>query len=438
MRAGRGESTSTRSARRTASTTLWVTSSVVGRRAARTSSNRSPRRSRVISSRLANGSSRNSSCRLGDQRAGQRRALAHPARELVGVAAGAVGETDLGQHRRQQRRAVTAARRRPTRPGSPTFSRHVQPGQQAVILGQPADTPAGSRDGWGRAGQRDVPRVGWIRPLMMRSKVDLPQPLGPSSATRSPGATRRSIAIDRRRRPCRSRPENVWPMPRRLDGRAAIRRSDRAHASGTRALGRRSRPDQVAVAVDGLQDPVGERGVDVDGLAEAAVRQQRIVERLPLLGRRDQPMPYSRVTGPSAMSSSTLSIASWWLALLVRRELHHDVGGGLGVRLWRPGCRAASPSGSARGRPGRCPRAAGGSGRSGRATARRSRSGGTAGSGRRGAGACPARSTRRRGRHRSCRRQDARVEADRHFLDLRADRRRSWRASPDSPVSGAP
>src|SRR3712207_7282729 len=44
-----------------------------------------------------------------------------------------------------------------------------------------------------RSARATVPCAGRIRPLRMRSRVDLPQPLGPSSATSSPVVTRRSI-----------------------------------------------------------------------------------------------------------------------------------------------------------------------------------------------------------------------------------------------------
>ncbi len=83
------------------------------------------------------------------------------------------------------------------------------------------------------------PAVGGSRPARARSRVDLPAPLGPISATTSPRATERSM-------PCSTaRPPRATSRARAVEHDGPARRVARAPAGATVA-GRRARPGRPA------------------------------------------------------------------------------------------------------------------------------------------------------------------------------------------------
>ncbi len=96
-RPGRCDSTTTRSDRYTASGTEWVTNTTVVGSDSHRRASRWRMSSRVISSRAANGSSISSSGAPSAIARTRATRLLHPARQLVRVGVGEVGETDLGE-----------------------------------------------------------------------------------------------------------------------------------------------------------------------------------------------------------------------------------------------------------------------------------------------------------------------------------------------------
>ncbi len=123
--------------------------------------------------------------RLGDQRAGDRDAHLHAAGQFARIARAKSRKADAGQ--RIARRAWRRARRRRPRDRAaaahwrrrrPTASESA-PGTRSRCCARPAR-------------QATEPADGALRPAMMRSAVDLPQPEGPSSETNSPSRTSRS------------------------------------------------------------------------------------------------------------------------------------------------------------------------------------------------------------------------------------------------------
>ena len=125
-----------------------------------------------------------------DQRAGDADALAHAAGELLGIGRRELAEAGQGERRgdalaRARRRERTVLERQADIVGD------AAPGQQGEIL---EDVGEGI-ERIGGAGPEKVtrPAVGSSRPPTMPSKVDLPQPDGPISATVSPSAMSSSI-----------------------------------------------------------------------------------------------------------------------------------------------------------------------------------------------------------------------------------------------------
>ena len=68
-----------------------------------------------------------------------------------------------------------------------------QPGKQRPSLGHERQSPAGQEVGGHApdvlAGKLDLPEIGRLSPAIVSRVVVLPAPLGPSSATTSPGRT---------------------------------------------------------------------------------------------------------------------------------------------------------------------------------------------------------------------------------------------------------
>ena len=130
---GAGDSTSTRSARNTASGMLWVTSTIVVPVRCQRSSSSALNRSRVRASRALNGSSSSRTCGLERERPGDRDPLAHAARQR---------STAWRSRPREPRRGPAARRRRARVPRR----------------GQPASS-SGKRDVAGRRPPRQQPRL---------------------------------------------------------------------------------------------------------------------------------------------------------------------------------------------------------------------------------------------------------------------------------------
>ncbi len=197
MRPGRRDSTTARWARKAASTIEWVTNSTVIRRSRQSSWSCSSSCWRVISSSAANGSSSSSRSGLGHQRARERGAHAHAARELRRIAAGGVGETDLLD---RLARAVEPFRARDTAEleRQRDVVEQVAPRQQVGVLEDVGDRRVLGRFRRWRDGRSRtmVPRVGRSRPAISRSSVDLPHPDGPSRARNWPGWNAEVDAID--------------------------------------------------------------------------------------------------------------------------------------------------------------------------------------------------------------------------------------------------
>ena len=169
--------TSTRSARMSASSTSWVTSSTAGRWRSHSREHqavhgdpgqRVERAERLVQQEQAG---------LADQGPGQRRPLGLATGQRQRPGAGPFGQADLLQ-RPAGRRA-----RRPGRAARGHVGQHPAPGQQPRLLERDRDRcPARSTS----------PVTSRSRPASARSRVDLPVPLTPSMATNSPGAMSRS------------------------------------------------------------------------------------------------------------------------------------------------------------------------------------------------------------------------------------------------------
>ena len=130
-----------------------------------------------------------------DERAGERGALRHAARELMRIGLGEVAQVRQGRARNRRdvalastRRARRARSRHCSRP-SPTETASDPERRESAT--DPACRSAILRPKWTQL-------VGCSRPEMSRSSVDLPHPDGPSSATNSPAATERSIELEHR------------------------------------------------------------------------------------------------------------------------------------------------------------------------------------------------------------------------------------------------
>ncbi len=227
-RPGRGESTTTRSATRIASAMLWVTSTIVWAvRAQRRSSSRS-NRSRLSASSALNGSSSSStSGSSASARASATRCRVPPLSSdgRFVTMPGSSWTSSVSSRSRAARRS-----RRPAgqlqRVGD--VRRRAPPRQQARLLEDQPDRPDRARPSV-RSSRRTSPRSGARSPAMTRSSVDLPQPLGPISATMPPPGTSRS-------RPSRTGSRS----PARVGKDRS--RSRTARAPGPRTGSRASRP----------------------------------------------------------------------------------------------------------------------------------------------------------------------------------------------------
>ena len=199
MRPGRGESRRMRSARTSASSTLWVTKTTVGPAAPPVSRRSSACiSSRDWASRAAKGSSISRSSGSARERAGERHALLHAARELARPGVGEAGEADPRQHaRRRGRRARARARcgEREGDVGADASSRAA-----AGRTGRPLPRPRPGTGG-GAVHEDAGRRRGARRPATRRSSEVLPQPEGPSSTTSLAAAGGEVDAVEHR--PCR-------------------------------------------------------------------------------------------------------------------------------------------------------------------------------------------------------------------------------------------
>ena len=173
----------------TASAIEWVTSSAVVPDSAQIRSSSRFIRCRVISSSAPNGSSSSSMSGCQHQRAGDRDALLHAARQRV-------RQRVLESPQADQLDQIGGGARRA--PGAPAAD-HVE--RQLDILGAPYARAAASgleheaqrmrmaRRARRFAAERDGPANGCITSATSRSKVDLPQPLGPMIAPNRPAGT---------------------------------------------------------------------------------------------------------------------------------------------------------------------------------------------------------------------------------------------------------
>ena len=129
--------------------------------------------------------------RLDGERAGERHPLALAARELVRAAARPTSSArPAPAARRRGRGSRPWARLRIRRPKA-TFSRTLMCANGGVVLEHEADrrAPGAARCVTSRRRSATVPVSGGSRPAMIRSSVDLPEPLGPSSAVSEPSGT---------------------------------------------------------------------------------------------------------------------------------------------------------------------------------------------------------------------------------------------------------
>ena len=167
-----------------------------------------------------------------DQRAGDRHALALPARELVGQLVGVLGQP---QARQQLGAALVAAARAAQRELQRDVLDRREERQEVVRLEDEPDlvgggcAPARARAGSRSPGRRSrrCPADGLSRPPIRPSSVDFPQPLGPVTARLAAGL---HLEASCRRRRGRSRPSSrsASRAPRRLmPGRAVTARARR-------------------------------------------------------------------------------------------------------------------------------------------------------------------------------------------------------------------
>ena len=169
--------------------------------------------------------------RLVQQQQPRRRGERPGKRDPLRLAAGEACRLEVGNVREAHpvqplRRHL--ARRRLRRPGTARTEGHVVPGgqvrEQQVVLEHHAD-PALLRR-YDTSGPQIcvpasviVPSDSGARPASARSAVDLPAPLGPSSATTSPAATANSMSSRNAPRSTTSRAESVT-VPCPTSGRA--------------------------------------------------------------------------------------------------------------------------------------------------------------------------------------------------------------------------
>ena len=191
--------TTTCSATSIASSWSWVTNTVVTWTSScrRRSQTRSSSRTRASSA--PNGSSSSSTRGSTAQRAGERHALALPARELRRVAVGQpleVHELEQLVHACLDLGLGALAHLQPE--GDVVADGHVLEG--GVVLEDEADAaPLRAGSGWRPAPSiTTVPSSGCSSPAITRSRVDLPLPLGPSSAVSEPCGDVQRHVVQRR------------------------------------------------------------------------------------------------------------------------------------------------------------------------------------------------------------------------------------------------
>ena len=157
----------------------------------------------------------------GEQRAEERDPLAHAAGQLRRPRALEAGEPEALEQ------GVGLAPRDAAR-GAPVPQRERgvvdrrEPGQEQVALRHVGAAAQASRRRAPRRRPRSRPRVGSRRPLTSSSRVDLPQPDGPTMPSTSPGLTRRSSRRSPRARRRSGRGQR--PRPRVRSCRWPVRR----------------------------------------------------------------------------------------------------------------------------------------------------------------------------------------------------------------------
>ena len=191
-RPGRADITPTRSDSRAASSRAWVISSTVAPVSRHSRSNSSPISSRRLLVQRTERLVQQDQARLHHQRAGDAHALPHAAGQLRRVGAcelpqahEADGVVHPALHLRRVQRRRGATRRRRCPPRSARGSSHPP--------GTPRPTPSGTVPCTAWPSNRIVPAEGGFSPASTSSRVDLPQPDGPTTAKNSPRARSRSI-----------------------------------------------------------------------------------------------------------------------------------------------------------------------------------------------------------------------------------------------------
>ena len=192
IRPGRGDITTTRSERNTASGIEWVTNTTAAPVSAADARQLGlhPLARHLVerAERLVH----QQQPRTLGERARDRDALLHAARELIGMPVGEVREPDQLRELGDARLALAPLPRRAARAAA-RCSRDRPPRQQAGLLEGDAVVLVPARAGGGLAEDLEVPEVGCRGRRSRRSSVDLPQPDGPMSETNSPAATVRSM-----------------------------------------------------------------------------------------------------------------------------------------------------------------------------------------------------------------------------------------------------
>ena len=239
-RPGRLESSTTRSPRRTASRTLWVTNSTVRPVLA-------PEPLELVVQQVAGHGVERAERLVHEQhvgllreRAGQLHPLAHAARQLVGQLLLEALEVDELEQLAHALPAGVGLRHLAELERELDVAPHGEPREQRRLLEHERRATAAHR--------RPCPAVGRSSPATRLSSVLLPQPDAPSRHTNSPGATSSETAVERGHRvagvaehlgdACRARWRRASRDPGRGDPSGAARRRvderhDRRHGACT-------------------------------------------------------------------------------------------------------------------------------------------------------------------------------------------------------------
>ena len=215
MRPGCAAITTTRVDRNTASWMLCVTNTTVNRCAAHNDSSSTSRRWRVNSSSAPNGSSISSRSGSGHERARDRYAHLHAARQLARQAGRRLRRDRRARARASTRRIGIAARRageveRQADVRARRVAHGISVGDWNTNAMRRPSPPVASNV---PPHQRSCPADGRARPAMRCSSVDLPQPDGPTSVRNSP-ATHGEVDAARAHA-CRCRRSSRRPRARR-------------------------------------------------------------------------------------------------------------------------------------------------------------------------------------------------------------------------------